>query len=130
MAHRILYYNVDKSVGKFGVNEANDVLLVRFFLRRCMQVPSLNGPHPQLPLVTYFDLQLHDSIIWFQKAVREKGKKCALDGQVDRAPDSGELYTMTYLNATYGKHYPKYCGEIEDDPECPGPLKKLVRYFY
>ena len=122
MAKKNLVYNLDKSVGKKGANQPDDVLLVRFFLRRLSEIPHLNSPYKNLPIVTSFDNNLHDAILWFQKPVKAMGKSITADGQVDPAPKGDGLYTIVFMNGNYWKYFPKYKHYIEADPLFPHEL--------
>lgn len=122
MAKKNLVYNISSSVGSKGVNAPDDVLLVRFFLRRLSQVPNINGPYKDLPMVTGFDSKLGEAIWWFQKLVRSRGKAIVVDGQVDPAPKGDGLYTIVFMNGNYWKYYPKYRHYIEADPLFPSEL--------
>jgi hypothetical protein len=121
MAEKTLLYNVTSAVGKFRSNKTDDVLLVRFFLRRISQAPDIQGPYSNMPLVASFDEELGGAIKWFQKKVAEKGKPITVDGVVDHSPNGTGYYTIRHLNKTYRTRYPQFTA-IEGDPQFPGAL--------
>lgn len=123
MALKTLLYNVSKSVGKSCTNAADDVLLVRFFLRRISQSPDLSGPYSNMPLTPGYDPTLTDAILWFQKAVADAHFKVTVDGRVDPAPHGQGIYTIRHMNASYRKRYPQFGHAIETDPLFPGALR-------
>jgi hypothetical protein len=126
MAKKNLVYNVSNSVGKRGANTPEDVLLVRFLLRRICELPHLNSPYKNLPIVSTFDNTLGDAILWFQQCVRSRGKSITVDGQIDPAPKGDGLYTIIFLNGNYWKYYPQHRHYIEADPLFPS---QLIEHF-
>lgn len=123
MASKTLLYNVSKPVGKACPNLSDDVLLVRFFLRRISQAPDLNGPFSDMPLVPSYDPQLSEAILWYQKAVADSHAPISVDGRVDPAPHGQGIYTIRHLNFSYRKRYPQFGHFIENDPMFPGMLR-------
>jgi hypothetical protein len=124
MAWKQLLYNVTDAVGNRCPNQTDDVLLVRFFLRRISQAPDVMGPYSDLPFTPAYDDQLGDAILWFQKKVAATHNPVSTDGRVDPAPHGGSLfYTIRHLNMTYRRRYPQFQHSIENDPQLPGALK-------
>jgi len=123
MASKTLLYNVSKPVGKSCPNVPDDVLLVRFFLRRISQSPDLHGPCSDMPLVPTYDAPLTDAILWFQKAAGAAHFSITADGRVDPAPHGQGVYTIRHLNASYRKRYPQFEQAIESDPLFPSLLR-------
>ena len=131
MAAKWLFYNIDSPVGKYCPNQAADVYLIRFLLKRINNAQEINGPYKNLPVISTWDQQLSDAILWFQKTVKNAGKSIATDGRVDPSPTIGSgHYTVTYLNATYMKRYPQYKHRFESDPEFPNALRPAVEHVY
>lgn len=128
MAHKVVNYNVTKTVGPNCANQPDDVLLVRFLLRRCNQAPAVKGPYTNLPLHTGFDNELGEAIRHFQKLLVSRGRPCGVDGKVSRAPKGDGFYTINLLYATYCNHFATYKGNIESDPECPRALAALEQW--
>jgi len=123
MASKTLLYNVSEPVGKGCPNLADDVLLVRFFLRRISQAPDVKGPYFDMPLVPTYDPQLSNAILWFQKAVAAAHAPVTADGRVDPSPNGQGWYTIRHLNFSYRKRFPQYGHLIENDPVFPGALR-------
>jgi len=122
MAKKNLVYNLTQAVGAYCANEPHDVMLVRFFLRRISEVPSMNSPYRSLPITGVFDKTLGDAILWFQRTAREKGKKITVDGRVDPAPKGDGYYTILFMNGNYWKYFPEYRMSYEKDPLFPASL--------
>jgi len=122
MAKKNLVYNLSRPVGPKMANEPDDVLLVRFFLRKVSEVPEFASPFKNLPIVTTFDSTLGEAIWWYQKLVRSSGKPITVDGQIHPAPKGDGIYTILHLNATYWKHFPKFKHYVEGDPLFPSQL--------
>ena len=122
MAKKTLLYNVDSTVGKFGGNKPDDVVLVRFFIRRISAAPDVNGPYSKIASVPIFDPELGEAITWFQKQVAAAGNAVSIDGRVDPAPHGQGFYTIRHLNAAYRKRYPQFQHSIESDPTYPAML--------
>ena len=130
MARKTLLYNVESTVGKFGANRPDDVLLVRFFLRRISAAPDVNGPYSDLPLVSTFDTTLGEVVLWFQKKVAQAGHAISVDGKVDPSPHGQGMYTIRHLNQTYRKRYPRHMHSIENDPMYPPVLNQPLAVAY
>ena len=125
MALKFVLYNTDKPVGPKCANAPEDVLLVRFFLKRYGQVPGIGDPiTAALPIVPGYDDALGIAIKKFQEHVRSLGKKVTVDGVVSPADLDDGFYTIKYLNATYFKRYPQFNHDLRTDPQCPSPLKE------
>lgn len=123
MASKLVFYNVAKAVGKFCPNNPDDVLLVRFFIRRISQAPDVMGPFSDLPMTPTFDNRLAEAIMWFQKTAASKNANIYADGKVDPEPHPGKgTYTIRHMNATYRRRYPQFQHAIEADPNLPAAL--------
>lgn len=124
------YYNVSQSVGKGGVNNAEDVLLVQLFLSEVGKVPPHPIPPPTTPLVVngLASQNLNDWILWFQNAVKKAGKSIVVDGRIDpsRITD-GSYYggrgTMAHLNVSYRKRFRENHNALENAKNCPAQLQ-------
>lgn len=123
MASKTLLYNVTAPVGRACVNAGDDVLLVRFFLKRLSQSTDLNGPCSDMPLVPGYDPALTDGIKWFQKSVAAAHFQITVDGRVDPAPHGQGIYTIRHMNASYRRRYPQFRDAIEGDPVFPQSLR-------
>ena len=123
MASKTLLYNLSNPVGKSCPNCGDDVLLVRFFLRRISAAPDVRGPYSSMPLVPNYDPQLSEAIVWFQKQVAAAHCPITVDGRVDPAPHGQGIYTIRHLNFSYRKRYRQFEHRIEDDPIFPGQLR-------
>lgn len=126
----IPFYNIEKSVGKGGINSSEDVLLVQFFLSEIAKVPPHPIPPPVVPLTVngMATPLLNDWIDWFQKAVIKAGKGSSKDGRIDPAiPHNGSMYTSTgtivVLNASYRLRFSASHDALEKAPNCPGLLR-------
>lgn len=128
MARRFVLYNNEKAVGPKCPNEPEDVLLVRFFLKRYGQVPGAGDPAAaRLPLIPSYDDALGTEIRRFQEKARNLGRKIAVDGVVSPGDLDDGWYTIKYLNATYFKRYPQFNCDLRSDPECPAVLKEKFK---
>lgn len=131
MAIRYVLYNNEKAVGPKCANQPDDVLLVRFFLRRYGQVPGVGDPAAaQLPLIATYDDTLGKVIKSFQERLRSSGRTVTVDGVVSPADLDDGFYTIKYLNATYFKRYPQFRCDLPSDPECPAPLKEKFKHVF
>lgn len=123
------FYNVDRSVGKGGVNSSDDVLLIQFFLSEIGKVPPHPIPPPSTPLVVngIANQTLNEWILWFQNAVKKVGKVVTVDGRIDPAQiHNGSRYggqgTMAHLNVTYRNRFRAAHDALELASNCPGQL--------
>jgi hypothetical protein len=126
------FYNVDRSVGKGGLNQYEDVLLVQFMLSQIGKVPPHPLPPPSTPLVMNGSPSdaLTEWILWFQKSLKTVGENVMVDGRVDpsRAHD-GSFYppshgrTMYYLNMTFRRRFRAAHDALERDNNCPIPVR-------
>jgi hypothetical protein len=133
MAQRtVTFYNVDASVGPGGTNQAEDVALVRFFLRRIGDAPDNVVPSlASLPINSMYGPDLKAAILDFQKEVKRRGGNCATDGKVNPAKGighgvtsavTGTQYTIAHMNSTYRRRYAQFHDDISKDPKCPSIL--------
>ena len=133
MAIKFVLYNTDHAVGPKCANHPEDVLLVRFFLKRYGQVPGVGDPiTAQLPIIPSYDDAVGIAIRKFQEHLRAVGKEVTVDGVVSPADLDDGWYTIKYMNATYFKRYPQFNCDLRSDPQCPSVLKekfKEVTFF-
>ena len=136
MAYKIVpFYNVDSAVGEIASNRADDVALVRFFLRRIGEAPDIQIPAlASLPINTSAGPDLFNAIRAFQEEVQRRGHACAQDGRVDTAQNIGHGtestlshtgYTIGHLNATYRNRYPDFHNDLTKDSKLPGILTPI-----
>lgn len=128
MARRYVLYNVERAVGPKCPNEAEDVLLVRFLLRRFGQAPGSSEPgFAALPLISTYDEALGAAIRRFQERTRNAGRPITVDGVVSSADLDDGWYTIKYMNASYFVRYRQYNCDLRSDPECPSLLREKFK---
>jgi hypothetical protein len=123
------FYNIEKSVGKGGVNNSEDVLLVQYFLSQIGKMPPHPLPPPGIPLTVNGVVTplLYDWIDWFQKCVKKIGKPIVTDGKIDPAKVYGGSIrggngTIVHLNATYRNRFRMPHNALETAPGFPPAL--------
>jgi hypothetical protein len=130
MAVKTLLYNVEKPVGPRCPNQPDDVLLVRFFLRRFGQKEMPGNMMATLPLVSTYDHMLGQAIVAFQKRVKQEGRPVTVDGVIASADLESGYYGIKYLNGCYFKRYPQFKHDATADPDCPPALKQKFQTVY
>lgn len=124
-------YNLDSSVGKYGVNQSLDVMLVQYMLSRISKTQGLPLPPPAKPIMPdgIYTPAMDEWILWFQKSVRHVGKPIATDGRIDPMPNDpySTKYTMMHLNGSFRKRFRKEHDALETDPAAPEPLRAKFR---
>ncbi|MBL8178327.1 MAG: hypothetical protein JNK48_26865 [Bryobacterales bacterium] len=124
-------YNVDASVGKHGVNQSVDVMLVQYMLSRIGKSQGLPLQPPKTPIVPDGrpGPTLEEWILWFQKAVRQTGNQVVVDGRIDPIPGDpySSAHTMMHLNVTFRRRFRKEHDSLESDPMAPEPIRAKFR---
>lgn len=130
------FYNVENSVGKWGVNNPEDVMLVQFFLSEVAKVPPLPLPPPSTPLTVngIASPTLNEWILWFQNATKTAGKVIIVDGKIDPAmiyngSRWGGQGTIVHMNAAYRNRFRAAHNSLETASNCPGPLAAKFASF-
>jgi hypothetical protein len=129
---RMLYYNLEGSVGPGCLNRPSDLLLVQYFLREAFK--GGKPPGPPLVVTGTPNQATFDAIIHYQKAVKAKGKNISTDGRIDPAQAdqthgsiSGTQYTILFLNISYRDVRPKDFCTLDKASDCPAGLKEDVK---
>jgi hypothetical protein len=120
-------YNIAGSVGKYGVNQTIDVMLVQYMLSRISKSQGLPLPPPSKPIVAdgMYTPTLDEWIFWIQKSVQN----VVVDGRIDPMP--ADPYptsrTMMHLNGSFRKRFRKEHDALESDAMAPEPLRAKFR---
>lgn len=138
MANRIeQFYNVDSPVGKGKTNNAEDVLLVRFFLSQIKGSAAARvfgfDPPGSLPVIPSFDAQLTEWILAFQSSMHPS-TKVLKDGIVDpargtstqRSTISHGIYTIVLLNNAYKANQKESHAALWLDQRVPPTLRAAL----
>ena len=138
MAYNLVpFYNIDTAVGRNGVNQREDVLLVQFFLSEI----GKKGPHPlpapatKLSVNGVADELLEEWIEWFQLSVRKAQGSGAVDKRIDPAKTMNtpakqkhdrvafDVGSMAAMNITYRKRFRSEHDCLAKAGNCPGELR-------
>jgi hypothetical protein len=134
-AGNLLFYDVEASVGRNGVNHRLDVLLVQFLLGSALREPTFASatPAPVTPTGVP-DQPTLDGIDLFQTTLNRRNRLFSVvDGRIDPVPgDSarvvtgGPQYGIVTLNISFEVVRPGDLARLVSLPDCPTDLRSIL----
>jgi hypothetical protein len=132
----LIFYDVEASVGRNGMNNRTDVLLVQFLLASALTNPNFQAAGPPGPIQANGipDQPTLDGILFFQTVLRQQSVAYAtVDGRFDPVPGvrpstrNRVQYGMVMLNMAFDAARPGELSRLVDLTDCPGDLRSLLR---
>lgn len=130
-----LFFNVETSVGRGGMNSSReDILLVQFMLKKNGEKVPANSPlakaenevMKRVPQTGVVDSATIAAIKAFQTAMKRKLPGTVVDGRVSPAQNTSYgsgIFTIAAMNGFIRRHCPAEWPRIQDFGDCPAAVK-------
>lgn len=124
-----LFFNVSAHVGPGRTNKPDDVLLVRFLLKKCGEYKPKFAALKDLPVKSNFDAQTAQAIVLFQTEEKKRRPGIVADGVISpvrgESPSyGGAVWTICQLNKYVKDKNTHLWPRLHDMPDCPSALKE------
>jgi len=125
-----VFFNVSAHVGAGRTNKPDDVLLVRFLLKKCGEYYPEYASLRNLPVKSSCDAGLTQAIVHFQTVEKKKHPGAVADGVV--SPQQGSspgygpaVWSICQMNKKVKDKHQHVWPRLHDIPGCPSMLQEL-----